>query len=412
MTNAILESAAVSREVLIVDDEPNDRMLLRDALAPEGYRVTEAADGSEALAMVTERLPDVVLLDVNMPKGLDGLEVCRRVKADSRAAPVPVILVTANRGREQRLAGIRAGANDFLSKPIDLTDLRLRVRNAVNTKKLYDQVQEEYRRVAKLESLRDTLVHMIVHDLRSPLTGIQCDLQLVEMEGKKVLDRDLMESVTGARESVQTLTNMITSILDVSRLESGSLPLTLRACDLGGVVQDALALVGSGAHRVRVEADDNGSPVTTNCDAAIVRRVVVNLVANALGYSPSHEPVTVTVSRRNGHARVTVCDHGPGIQKEFQEKIFDKFAQGEAQQHGHKASSGLGLAFCKLAVEAHGGTIGVESEEGAGATFWFELPTQMATDHSDSDGNGVRLAVTDVGLHVAGPSADREDTWQ
>ena len=386
MTNAIRESVAVSREVLIVDDEPNDRILLRDALIPEGYHVTEAADGSEALAIVTDRLPDVVLLDVTMPR-LDGLEVCRRVKADSRSAPIPVILVTAQRGREQRLAGIRAGANDFLSKPVDLTDLRLRVRNAVNTKKLYDQLQEEYRRVTNLESLRDTLVHMIVHDLRSPLTGIQCDLQLVEKEGQKVLDADLMESVTGARESVQTLTNMITSILDVSRLESGNLPLTLRACDLGGVVQDALALVGGGAHRVRVEADANGRSVTTSCDVDIVRRVVVNLVANALGYSPSHEPVTVTVSRRNGAALVTVSDHGPGIRKEFQERIFDKFAQVEAQQHGHKTSSGLGLAFCKLAVEAHGGTIGVESEEGAGATFWFELPMQPVTDHSDNDSN-------------------------
>ena len=115
MTNATCESPAVSREVLIVDDEPNDRMLLRDALVHDGYQVTEAADGSEALAMVTERLPDVVLLDVNMPSGLDGLEVCRRVKADSRAAPVPVILVTANRGREDRPAGpLRDPARVFI----------------------------------------------------------------------------------------------------------------------------------------------------------------------------------------------------------------------------------------------------------------------------------------------------------
>lgn len=113
MTNAIRESAAVSREVLIVDDEPNDRTLLRDALVPEDYQVTEAADGSEALAIVRERLPDVVLLDVMMPR-LDGLEVCRRVKADSRSAPIPVILVTAQRGQEG------AGATFWFERPMRL----------------------------------------------------------------------------------------------------------------------------------------------------------------------------------------------------------------------------------------------------------------------------------------------------
>jgi signal transduction histidine kinase len=360
-------------EVLVVDDESDNRLLLREALEATGYLVVEAKDGAEALARIAERLPDVVLLDVMMP-GIDGLEVCKRIKSDKRTAPVPVILVTAQRAREDRLNGIVAGADDFLTKPVDLTELRLRLQNAVRLKLLYDEVQDKYREVTDLEKSRDELVHMIVHDLRSPLTVIQLDLEGAEMT-LRGQNGQTVEFVVDARKHTKRIIGMVNSMLDVSRLESGKMSLNLGPADLSQLVSEVLASLGD---RCRLASANNEGPdhvTTAQCDREVIRRVVENLVGNALDYSPQEEPVSVAVCRRNGHVRVSVSDHGPGIPEDYHERIFDKFGQVGTIRKVRKASTGLGLTFCKLAVEAHSGTIGVESKVGDGSIFWFELPT-------------------------------------
>ena len=127
---------------MVVDDEEPNRILLRDPLELRGYQVTEAANGQQALAAVAKELPDTILLDIMMP-GLDGFQVCRRLKGDPRSAHVPILMVTALADRQERLAGIEAGANDFLNKPVDIQDLILRVGNAVQGKALFDQLQTE-----------------------------------------------------------------------------------------------------------------------------------------------------------------------------------------------------------------------------------------------------------------------------
>jgi adenylate cyclase len=128
--------------VLVVDDEEANRVLLKDALEVRGYEIAEAENGEQALRQVSEHPPDVILLDVMMPR-MDGFEVCRHLKRDQKTAPIPILIVTALSERQERLTGIAAGANDFLIKPLDLPDVALRVANAVHTKALFDQLQEE-----------------------------------------------------------------------------------------------------------------------------------------------------------------------------------------------------------------------------------------------------------------------------
>jgi class 3 adenylate cyclase len=135
--------------VLVVDDEPQNRTLLRDPLEAFGYKVEEAENGLQALQKVAAHPPDVILLDVMMPQ-MDGFEVCRRLKVDSKTAHIPILMVTALSERADRLLGIRAGANDFLNKPIDIQDVTLRVGNAVHTKRLYDQLKAEQEKSERL----------------------------------------------------------------------------------------------------------------------------------------------------------------------------------------------------------------------------------------------------------------------
>src|SRR5688572_25220298 len=147
--------------ILIVDDQENNRLLLRDPLEAQGHTVTEARSGQEALKLLCEKLPDVILLDVMMPQ-LDGFEVCRQIKANAQWAHVPVLLVTALTDRKDRLTGMQAGANDFITKPVDLTDVVLRVRNAVQLKRLSDTSQESAKLATEMKALQQKLTHMII----------------------------------------------------------------------------------------------------------------------------------------------------------------------------------------------------------------------------------------------------------
>lgn len=371
---ALWRRDAVTGRVLVVDDQDTNRLLLRDLLEAQGHEVSEAVDGTEALQRIGDATPDVVLLDIGMP-GMDGFEVCRRIKADPATASIPVLLVTALSQRDQRLLGIGAGANDYITKPIDKSDLSLRVRNAIRMRQLYLEVEEQYRRLEKLELLRDSLVHMIVHDLRSPLAGIRAYLDLLKLDGAGKLDAELTDSIEGARKVAVEMTDMVSDLLDVSRMEVGEMPLELAPADLGALAVDAVTAAGA-APRVRIRVEAPADRLRVVCDAGVIRRVVTNLVGNAVKFTPSSGQISVSVQGDGAEVKVSVADTGHGIPSEYHQKVFEKFGQVEAARHGAKHSSGLGLTFCKYAVEAHGGRIGLESAVGKGSTFWITLPVR------------------------------------
>jgi signal transduction histidine kinase len=369
--------------VLVVDDEAANRSLFATMLESDGHEAVLAADGHQALSAAAEAAPDVVLLDVMMPE-LNGYEVCRRLKADPETAAIPVIMLTGLSQRDSRLEGIRAGANDFLNKPVDLTELRLRVRNAIHSKRLYDEVRAGYARLEKLEALREDLTGMIVHDMRSPLMGISGFLELLQMQTKDVLPEEDYEFLGRALESSHQLMEMVNSLLDVSRLESGEMPLCCGGHDLAHLARAAVESLGSLTWNGRVEVEASG-PVYAFCDEQLVQRVIANLVGNGVKFSPKDRPVRVRISGGGERATVSVADDGPGIPAEFHERIFEKF--GQVDPCGRRLrSSGLGLAFCKLAVEAHGGEISLRSAPGEGSEFRMDIPTHAASLAGDVPG--------------------------
>jgi CheY-like chemotaxis protein len=157
--------------VLVIDDQPHHRRALGDLLGSRGHRVLEAADAKDGLALARHERPDVVLLDLALA-GSSGFEICRQLKADPLCASIPVLLVTSNDDRDARLNGMRAGANDFIVRPVDDAELLLRIRNGIFTRRLFERQERQYRRLQELEALRDSLVHLVIHDLRSPLAGV------------------------------------------------------------------------------------------------------------------------------------------------------------------------------------------------------------------------------------------------
>jgi two-component system sensor histidine kinase/response regulator len=281
---------------------------------------------------------------------------------------------------------VERGAEDYLTKPFNPTLLRARIGACLEKKRLWDELRKNYERLQALERLRDDLTHMIVHDLRTPLTNIIGGLQTISLGGIDPHSPEGEEMAAMALSGAHSLLGMINDLLDVSKIEAGQMVLDRSPLDLAAVAGAAVDQVRALAREKRIRLIEDVPPDlgTVAGDEEKVRRVLVNLLGNAMKFTPEDGQVTLEARRQGDAVRVSVRDTGEGIPEEYRERIFEKFGQVESRQSGRKMSTGLGLTFCKLAVEAHGGTIGVESILSQGSTFWFCLPSSA----NPSDGTG------------------------
>jgi signal transduction histidine kinase len=220
---------------------------------------------------------------------------------------------------------------------------------------------------------RDDLTQMIVHDLRSPLTIVTGYVDALEQMASDKFSPTEARFVAEAKRGANDMRDMITSLLDVSRLEAGEMPLRLEIHDLAQVAREAASRFTPVLQNRTLSCDAPPDPVAISCDADVIRRVLENLISNAVKFTKPDGTISVTVQPNAADVTVSVRDDGAGIPRDQHKHIFEKFGQtdsGAQQRH----STGLGLAFCQLAVEAHGGKIGVQSELGKGSTFLFTLP--------------------------------------
>ena len=366
--------------IMVVDDTPANLKLLEEMLQRRGYRVVQFPRGTMALKAAARNPPDLILLDIMMPE-MDGFEVCHRLKADKNLKDIPVLFISALDGTDDKIKAFSAGGLDYVTKPFHDAEVLARVkthlalrRQQVRIEAQTRQLQEDHDRLRELEELRDNLVHMIVHDMRSPLMGMLGFAELLVGELKALGHDDLMADAEQILATGVRLRDMVTTLLDIHRMESNEMPLEMKACDLREVVANATASLGTLVKDSIVLFEPPAAGMDIVCDREICRRVVANLVANAIKFTGSSGEVRIRLDRVPEGVRVSVCDTGPGIAPECRERIFDKFGQVSTRSEGKKNSSGLGLTFCKLAVEAQGGWIGVDSEVGKGSTFWFTLP--------------------------------------
>lgn len=355
--------------VVIVDDTPENLELLQSFLEGLGFRVFALPNGEMALKAIARSRPDIVLLDIVMP-GMNGYEVCRRLKADPATAEIPVIFLSALAEPRDKIQAFAAGGVDYVAKPLQMEEVQARVRTHVELSRRKRELEANCQRLRDLERLRDNLTHMIVHDLRAPLTVIGFNLEML---------RDLVPSFSPEVEEIfdstesntRRLAEMIAQLLDLGRLESGQLQLKRTPTDFPDLVHSIRKSVVALAGYRRLSVISTGVPDAC-CDADLIGRVLANLLANAFKYSPDSAEIEVAIDGSPDQMRVAITDCGPGIPLEDQVRIFDKFAQLESKSR--RSGFGIGLAFCRLAVEAHGGRIGVRSEIDRGSTFWFVIP--------------------------------------
>jgi len=350
--------------ILVIDDRSENRTLIRYLFDAE-HRVLEAADGESGLALAVTTRPDCILLDVSMP-GLTGFEVLERLQADPRTRETPVIILTAT---EDSLSGmeraLRAGAVDYLTKPIDAHRVTIRVRGAI----------ERGRLLRELQTLRANFTSMLVHDLRAPLTVIDGYAQLLKSRLGSQADATLLRYTRGIDESAKRMLGLIRQILDVSKFEVGKLTIERVLVDVGRLVADVVEAFQPAAKQrsIKLTAHGADAPHPVLGEAARLEQVIMNLLTNALKFTPPEGTIRVEVDGDGDAVTIAVCDSGPGVPPDERQFLFEPFSQAAAGQQATTPGTGLGLVICRRLVEAHEGRMWLDDTE-VGCRFVVSLP--------------------------------------
>jgi signal transduction histidine kinase len=355
--------------VLIVDDITKNLQVVGTILRQAGYAVTPATSGAEALEGLREHLPDLILLDLMMPE-MDGLEVCRRLKADPLMRPIPVIFLTASNEMEHLVQGFEVGAVDYVTKPFNPPELLARVRTHLELKHARERLRE-------MNEEKNEFMGIAAHDLRNPLSAINGYSEMVMEDAEDIHHHELEQNGRRIRDTAARMAEMVQNLLDANRIERGEMELKLAPTDLGLALNSVLETqrAHATAKEQTIHLESGAAPVVVQLDPAVTVQVLENLVSNAVKYSPPGKNIFVRLKKHAQGARVEVQDEGPGLNAEDQKKLFGKFARLSAKPTGGEHSTGLGLSIVKKMVEAMNGKVWCESELGRGATFIVEFPT-------------------------------------
>jgi CheY-like chemotaxis protein len=366
--------AATLGRVLVVDDEIANVELLARRLEAIGCQTQVAGSGERAIALARTEQPDLILLDVMMP-GIDGYQTCRRLKSQPETADIPVVFVTAKDRSEDVSKGFEVGGIDYIAKPFEPIELAARVRSAIFTKRLQDELRKTNLDLQRMEQSRKELIGMLGHDIRNLANSVVAFMQLVRIGQLEPGRREFDELLRLSESNISELLRMVNALLDVYKMEEGKLEAMPQVNLLSALADRSIAQVVPEALAKGIELGSAlPDGVNVFVDDGLIVRVLTNLLANAVKHTPSGGTVRIECARDATLEKtivVRVHDTGPGIATDDAPHIFDRFYQGAGRSRG---GTGLGLAFCKLAVELHGGRITVVNPGQPGAIVQFTLP--------------------------------------
>ncbi len=369
-------------KVLIVDDNPKIMAIAKAHLKKEYHEVFCVEDGKSALESARQEKPDLILLDVDMPD-MSGFEVCKILMEDDRLCMIPVVFLTAADDNTSRIKGLDLGAVDYVTKPFDGFELRARVRAALRTKQLQDQLEtmnhelEERveQRTAEIEQLlrqKDAFVNQLSHDLKTPLTPLVALLPIVESRTDDPESKRMLALVIDNVDYMKNLTEMT---LQLAQLNSSSVNVKPERFDIVDEIKNTIESLSSLFKEKGIDTVDNTtSPIDVEADRMLIKELLSNLISNAVKYTNEEGVVTFDISMVGGKVKISIKDNGIGMTEEQLKRVFEEFYKVDDSRND-RASTGLGLAICQRIIEKHGGTIWAESLGlGQGTTVYFTLP--------------------------------------
>ncbi|MFA5162140.1 MAG: hybrid sensor histidine kinase/response regulator [Elusimicrobiales bacterium] len=374
--------------ILIVDDDAHLRETLQDLLEMEGYQVTQAANGAQAMNCVAAEFFEIILMDFNLPDktGIDISRDIRRLNQDSQ-----ILMMTAHASLDTAVRAIQESVYDFLIKPVDFSYLKRAIRKALEKLRLEQDIrglvaelQKKNEELTRLSDMKSKFLSMSSHDLSNSLMTLQISFEMLVSDIKP--SEDQQKKIVFIVNGISQISRLINDLVDWASIEQGKFRLEKNYFSVATMVSELIEGPRARASQKDISVNENILPgmesVMVCADRRRLTQVLLNLLENAVRHTPRGGAITVTVEPAGAdEVSVSVRDSGEGIDPVVLPKLFRSFYQGEPGGSSQKGRLGLGLSIAKEIITSHSGRIWVESEgSGKGAAFNFTLPAASAAE--------------------------------
>lgn len=353
--------------ILVADDQPANIQIVGNMLGKLGYEIVPAADGPTALKRLALRPPDLILLDVLMP-GMDGLEVCRRIRENPEWKHIPIIFLSAADDKELIVRALEAGGVDYVTKPFNHAEMLSRVRTHLALKTAHDRLKQ-------LAEDKDELLGILAHDLKNHLGGMQMSANLLREWVARSSDAKPAQLCENICHNTGQLLAFVKEFLANSAADHG-IALKPETVNLSEAVTHAVKDYLEAARRKKLEfrLELPVGPVHVLADPNALTQVLDNLLSNAVKFSPVDKQIIIAVRQTATGVECLIQDQGPGFSAEDKTRMFRRYGRLSARPTGGEPSTGLGLSIVKKLMQAMKGELTCDSTPGEGATFAVHLP--------------------------------------
>lgn len=376
------------QHILIVDDNSKNVQVLAMILSEQNYRIIVANNGIQALKSLEKIIPDLILLDINMPE-MDGFETCKRIKESEKLASIPIIFLTAEVEINRIIQGFALGASDYITKPFNSKELLARVKTHIELKESKDiiieqnsklndllrQLNEKNILLTELNSTKDKFFSIIAHDLKNPFNSIIGFCELLIGSVKELEYAKIIQYLEIIKSSSKKAYDLLDNLLLWARSQTGNIELQPISFDLKNLALDTISLVKTQASNknIQITLDIKNEHIVFG-DMNMINTVLRNILSNAIKFTNMNGKVFVYINEKNNDHELCIKDTGVGISSENIKKLFKITGNYHTAGTNNESGTGLGLILCKEFIEKNGGTILVESEKGVGSEFKIVLP--------------------------------------
>lgn len=366
-------------KLLVVDDVQTNVLLLKALLGKEGYGILVANNGQEALEVIRNENPDLILLDVMM-LGMDGFEVAERLKSEEFRCEIPIIFLTALDDTQSIVNGFKLGVGDFISKPFRKEELMVRIKHQLSLVAARRIIEEKNEELRKTIAGRDKMYSVIAHDLRSPMASMKMLLNTIMMSVEKdKIDPDIFDMLEMSNKTSEEVFSLLDNLLKWTKSQLGKLTVIPQKLDISGLADGVVEVMNSVAEvkHIKLIRTDHES-FFVYVDIEMIKSILRNLISNAVKFSNPDSEIKVGIKAEDGKVIVSVTDSGKGIKKEDQHKLLKDSTHFTTYGTNSEEGSGLGLLLCRDFARKNGGELWFESEENLGSVFSFSLPQLIA----------------------------------